>query len=305
MQLLGPHGGGEQNPPPTPLKVHVSLNCAQFEHCWPPLPHANGATPGMHIWPWQHPRPQLFGPHSWGAQKPPLGNVELHVSPNCEQFEHCCPLVPHANGALPGRQVWPWQHPLQFVGLHDGGGVVQMPPAGPVGWHVSPKVVQLAHCMPFRPHAVGSPPGSHRLPKQQPGQFCGPHVGIWQKPFWQERPLMAQLAHVPPPWPHCPGKLPETQKFPEQHPGQLPGPHGGGGTSMHWCEFGSQLWNPSAMQSWQEFPPVPQAVVARPSSQPPLISQQPFGQVKGLQVPVSGTSSGASPTSSPPSSGTT
>jgi hypothetical protein len=119
LQFPGPHGGGEQNPPPTPLKVHISLNCAQFEHCWPPLPHAKGLVPVMHMLFWQHPRPQLFGPHGCGAQKPPVGNVELHVSLNAEQFEHCCPPVPHAVGLLPPRQVWPWQHPLQSVGPHD------------------------------------------------------------------------------------------------------------------------------------------------------------------------------------------
>jgi hypothetical protein len=181
---------------------------------------------------------------------------------------------------------------------------VQTPPLGPLGVHVSPKLVQLMHCWPFTPHDVGRTPGSHRLPKQHPEQLPGPHVGFWQKPFWQERPLMEQLEHVPPPAPHWVAELPMTQRLPEQHPGQLPGPHCCI-SIMHCCELGSQMLKPSARQFWQDSPPVPQDVVARPSSQPPLMLQQPLGQVKGSQLlgtSCVGTSFGASPWSSPPPS---
>jgi hypothetical protein len=168
-QFPGPQGGAEQNPPDTPLKMHISPDAAQFEHGWPPLPHANGLMPvGLHICPEQHPRPQLFGPHcGCGAQKPPVGNVELHFSPICKQFEHCCPPVPHAVSVLPPfMQRFPEQHPGQ-PGPHCGITIMHCCEFG--SQVLKPSARQFWQATPAVPQAVASRPVWHTpLTSQQP-----------------------------------------------------------------------------------------------------------------------------------------
>jgi hypothetical protein len=156
------------------------------------VPHAKFSPPFMQVLPWQQPG-QLVGSQKFDwLQKPPPGPPSgMHCSLGALHGEHCCPCEPHADPSVPRRQTLPWQHPLQFDGLHVCD--AQTPP-GNVGEHVPPAPTQFWHWLPWLPHAVESVPVWQVSPRQQPGQFCGPHEAIAQLRVLpsQVRPLCAQ-----------------------------------------------------------------------------------------------------------------
>lgn len=176
----------------------------------------------------------------------------------------------------------PEQQPTQFCAVHVG--VTTQAP----DWHFPLCGVQSWHCAPGLPHALSVVGATQRLPWQQPfGQFCELHSGggPLQVPVWalQVWPFEAQSEHWRPPMPQVFASVPGTHAFPAQQPLQFCGPH----------EGATQLWEgasqtvPFALQSVQEFPPVPQATPDVPVTQTflPLKSrQQPVGQLSESQV---------------------
>jgi hypothetical protein len=75
--------------------------------------------------------------------------------------------------------------------------------------------VQSVHWLPKPPHAVGSKPGKHAVPSQQPGQLPGPQRLLFsQKPPkppgepTQAPPRAEQFSQIWPLMPHSFGSVP-------------------------------------------------------------------------------------------------
>jgi hypothetical protein len=114
--------------------------------------------------------------------QPPAGwhTPPTHVSPG-GHGTHALPFAPHSAGVLPATHVLPTQQPPQLLGPHvTGGWQVRLG-----GSQMSPKLVQLLHVTPPRPHALLSPPPEQVVPLQQPPQLAGPQLAV--------------PVHVPPP----------------------------------------------------------------------------------------------------------
>ncbi len=133
-QVPGPQGG---------VTVHccpeqVSPNSWQSTQAWPPKPQAVVKLPGVHTFPTQQPKEQFSGPQVWPAMHCPS---PLQASPNCSQFVHAPPEIPHDVAELPDRQTLPEQQPGQLPGPHP---VVpsQIPP-DPDATQLSPSPVQF------------------------------------------------------------------------------------------------------------------------------------------------------------------
>ena len=126
--------------------------------------------------------------------------------------------MPHSWLLVPGRQVFPSQHPLgQLAGVQTqvpfwhsvpAGQAMQIAPAVPQSWFVFPgrQVVE---------GLAGS-----ALASQQPEQLAVVHTQI---PFWQSR-SEGQDTQVTPPVPQNSSVSPVLQVLPSQQPfGQLAG----------------------------------------------------------------------------------
>ncbi len=92
-----------------------------------------------------------------------------HVAPCCVQSTQGEPACPHAVSSIPGRQVLPWQHPMQFWELQ---GMVQAP-----ALQISFDAVQFAQAPPPAPQAESLVPATQVLPWQQPLHVCALHGG--------------------------------------------------------------------------------------------------------------------------------
>ncbi len=159
---------GLQAPWPTHRWLsHVPPSMTQFEQAWPPVPHAMGSSPPMHVLPWQHPA-QLCASHD----EPPVHVRFVQVAPPVQVWQGW-PPVPHASSWSPCMQTSPWQHPLPQPLQPDV--AAHMPPPAEAT-HVSPGVLQSAHACPPWPQAVAAVPVSHApLVEQQPAHDAGLH----------------------------------------------------------------------------------------------------------------------------------
>lgn len=85
--------------------------------------------------------------------------------------------------------------------------------------HVAP-LPQLMHCLPPSPQALAVFPGMQLLPRQQPLQLPGPHVGgtHWRPFGEQTAPAAWQSWHASPPVPHEKSCEPSTHVVPAQQP---------------------------------------------------------------------------------------
>ena len=152
--------------------------------------------------------------------------------------------------------------------------------------HVSPNWVQSVHGWPKAPHAVGSVPGTHALPSQQPLQFGPQKLVFSQKPpepgpcgtHWA--PKLAQLSQAWPKAPHSFGSTPGRHEVPRQQPLQF-GPQrllfSQKPPKPPPCETHCP---PVAAQLWQTWPPMPHSFGSMPGRHA-LPRQQP-GHVPGL-----------------------
>lgn len=180
-----------------------------------------------------------------------------------------------------------WPCPLQVVPV---GQVMQSTPPKPQNWSVFP---------------CSQKPGLPGPPRQQPGQLLASH---WQRPrshcsngsqAMQREPPAPQAPSSSPSW-HCPllSQQPEQQAPPGAQPrrsvrqtwkpfsrlqqplGQVSAEQGGLSRQVPVCVL--QCWfEPHCVQV---TPPSPQACSVLPGWQTPLLSQQPFGHVCGLQT---------------------
>ena len=158
------------------MPTQTPPSAAQLSQNWPPMPHSLGLVPGRQTLPAQQPG-QFWGPHwFWNSQTPPWPSVDRQAPPSAWQSLHCCPPRPHWVCDVPGTHTFPEQHPEQLLALHDGW-PSQTPPTVPWATHFPPEPAQFPHTAPLMPHAVGSVPDRHSVPKQQPLHVCAPHGG--------------------------------------------------------------------------------------------------------------------------------
>jgi hypothetical protein len=238
-------------------------------HRLPPLPHALVLVPIS-----QKP----------SASQHPVGHVEgshggpLHSPAEQESAgghgKQAWPPVPHANMLLPGSQfprpsqqpfgqlealqVIPWQEPA-----------LQLSPGG-----------QGMHARPSLPQDVVLLPGS-QIPAalQQPvGHVAELHGWISQMPP-RQRSSGGHAAQALPPLPQAVGLVPGSQnpRGSQQPVGHVEALHDGPTHTPPEQES-------AGGQGKHAPPPFPHAVVLVPDSQIPELSQQPVGQLVGLQV---------------------
>jgi hypothetical protein len=166
-QFSGPHTLPSTCPPSGSwheLKSHVDPD-GHAKHCWPPNPHANGASPG-----WQMPLlsqqpPHVNGPHAL-ASNPPSSSSQKDCPPSLMQpapgghAKQNCPSEPQAFGFSPDSH-WPFmsQHPGHVAGEQPWG-CTQKPPEKPPLSHVRPGG-HARHSAPPAPHAPVLVPLSH------------------------------------------------------------------------------------------------------------------------------------------------
>jgi hypothetical protein len=251
LQFDGPQGGVVHAP-----LAHTSPIAVQFEHAFPPAPHAVSCEPTAQTPLMQQPFAHVVGPHV-GSQKP-----LMHWAFAPHDW-HTAPPLPHAVPAPPATHVFPWQHPVQFVGSH----VAFWTHLPAVHW-VAP--VHVAHAAPFVPQSKSSLPGKQSLPTQHPVQLVALHVVA----VWHTLPTHfargPQAMHARPPKPHCVSEFPVMQTSPWQQPVHVDGSHFVELTHApftHVCP---------AAQTWQRLPAAPHAPTVPPSSQRPFTSQHPL-----------------------------
>jgi hypothetical protein len=271
-------------------------------HTWqtePARPHALGVSPEeQRPFESQHPL-QVPLPQANVAQIPPPPAAGVHCSFVAPHGAHAAPPKPHAFGSVPTRHELPWQHPLQFDASHVV--FVQTPPLDGCAAQVKPSAAQSWHAWPNSPHALSFVPTRHVSAEQQPSQFDGLHVLPTQT--WavasHVSPKLAQFWQRTPPFPHAVEAVPGTQTPFAQQPLHVDGSQPVG-PDRHVRVFGSQA--PSAEQSAQAFPPIPQALTAEPGTHSSP-AQHPWVQVAGEQAcPPSGDGSPESASSPEPAS---
>jgi hypothetical protein len=141
---------------------------------------------------------------------------------------------------------------------------------------------QFTHAAPSAPHSVGSLPGRHCAPEQQPlVHVVVSHTHCPPSAVLSHAAPEPQFAHCAPPAPHSLSFWPlkKMQEMPLQQPlGHRAGVHGvWHWLSIHFLPLG---------HVWHTSPFVPQASSAVPEEQVCLrVSQQPVGQLPGVQSP--------------------